>query len=243
MLLGQATMSTSSCSDNSFAPSPIDNSDYDPHMLPPFLSPLKLKNLCDSTDDVTELEILANPHPWLYQQIAHFQSLDWTIQCLERLLQKEQEKLHEVFSVLEREGITELLVPLIVHKRVERYKPYQVYQCWWQSPASIPLPESPPAPIPIPSCLQTPSPKSPKPSQKSKPLSSYHMAPSWQDKVIWYGGCDEEGYMLEKCTHNYQWHPDTETYTLIPYGEKTTVPCYSGWTPVLESRKAGKSST
>ena len=235
-------MSTSSYSDNSFAPSPIDNSDYDPHTLPPFLSPFKLQNLCDTTDDITKLEVLANPHPQLYQWIAHFQSLNQTIRQLECLLQKEQEELHEVFSVLEMEGITEVLAPLIVHKRVKRYKPYQVYWCWWQLPTSIPLPESPPAPVPIPSCPKTPSPKSPKPSQKSKSLSSYHMAPSWQDKVIWCEGCDKEGHVLEKCTHDYQWHPDTKTYTPIPYREKTTILRYSGWAPVLELKKAGKSS-
>ena len=127
MLPGQATMSTSSCSDASPALSSTGTSDYDPLTLPPFLSPLELQNLCKSADDVTKLEILATPHPQLYQRIAHFQALDQTIQCLEHLVQKEQEELHKVFLVLEVEGITQVLAPLIICKRTKRYKPYRVY--------------------------------------------------------------------------------------------------------------------
>ena len=69
-------MSTLSCSDASPAPSSIGAPDYDPLNLPPFLSPLELQNLCESADNVTELEILATPHPQLYRQITHFQALD-----------------------------------------------------------------------------------------------------------------------------------------------------------------------
>ena len=58
------------------------------------------------------------------------------------------------------------------------------------------------------------------------------MAPSHQPNAVCCEGCDKEGHILEKCTHNYHWHPDMKTYTLIPYGEKMTVP-RSGWTPVL----------
>ena len=104
-------MSTSSCSDASPATSSIGTSEYNPHTLPPFLSPLKLQNLCESADNVTKLEILATPHPQLYWQIAHFHTLDQTIWRLECLVQKEQEELHKVFLVLEVEGITEVLVP------------------------------------------------------------------------------------------------------------------------------------
>ena len=60
-------MSTSSCSDNSPTLSSINNSDYDPHTLPPFPSPLELQNLCKCADNVTKLEVLATPHPQLYQ--------------------------------------------------------------------------------------------------------------------------------------------------------------------------------
>ena len=127
MLLGLVIMSTLSCSDTSPAPSSIGYSDYNPHTLPPFLSPLELQNLCECANNMTELEVLATPHPQLYQQITHFQALDCTIRCLEHLVQKEQEELHKVFSVLEVEGITKFLAPLIVYKQVEQYKPYQVY--------------------------------------------------------------------------------------------------------------------
>ena len=126
MLLGLVIMSTLSCSDTSPAPSSIGYSDYNPHTLPPFLSPLELQNLCECANDMTEFEVLATPHPQLYQQITHFQALDCTIQCLEHLVQKEQEELHKVFSVLEVEGITKVLAPLIVYKQD---KPYQVYRC------------------------------------------------------------------------------------------------------------------
>ena len=68
------------------------------------------------------------------------------------------------------------------------------------------------------------------------------MAPSHQTDIVRCEGCDENGHVLEKCTHDYSWHPDTKTYTPIPYGEKTMVPHYSGWTPVLELKKTGKSS-
>ena len=88
MSLGLVTMSTSSCSDNSPAPFSIDSSDYDPHTLPPFLSLLELQNLCECADNVTKLEVLATPHSQLYWQITHFQALDCTIWCLERLVQK-----------------------------------------------------------------------------------------------------------------------------------------------------------
>ena len=120
-------MSTSSYSEASHAPTPIDDSNYDPHALPSYLSPLELQNLCECMDNITELKILATPHPQLYQQIAHFQSLDCTIQHLEHLLQKEQGELHKVFPILEVERVTEVLALLIVQKKVERYKPYQVY--------------------------------------------------------------------------------------------------------------------
>ena len=179
-LLGLVTMSTSSCSDNSPTPSPIDHSDYDPHTLPPFLSSLELWNLCECADNVTELEVLATPHPQLYWHIAHFQSLDHTICCLKYIIQKEQEELHEVFSVLEMEGIMEVLAPLIVQKRVKQYKPYQVYRWWQWSPSSIPFPDSPPIPSPVSSWPPTPSPKSLVSPQKSKSLSSYHTTPSQQ---------------------------------------------------------------
>ena len=66
-LPGQIIMSTSSYSDASPAPSSTGTSDHDPLTLPPFLSPLELQNLCESADNVTELEILATPHPQLYQ--------------------------------------------------------------------------------------------------------------------------------------------------------------------------------
>ena len=179
-------------------------------------------------------------HLQLYQKITHFQALHSTIWRLEHLVQKEQEELHEVLSVLEVKGITEVLAPLIVQKRVEWYKPYQVYWQQWPSPASIPLPDSPPASSPVPCWLPTLSPQSPIPSPKL--LSSYHMAPSHQPDVVQCDGCNEKGHILEKCTHDYGWHLDTETYTPIPYGEKMTVPCYSGWALVLESKKTGKSS-
>ena len=238
-LPGQVIMSTSSYSDASPAPSSTGTSDHDPLTLPPFLFPLELQNLCESANNVTELEILATPHPQLYQWIAHFQALDQTIQCLECLVQKEQEELHKVFSVLEVEGITEVLAPLIVQKRTKWYRPYKVYRRWWPSPTSIPLPDSPPIPSLIPSRPPTPSPKLPLPSLKL--LSSYHTASSQPPVVIRCKGCDEEGHVLEKCTHNYRWHPDTETYMPIPYGEKMTIP-HSGWTPVLVLEKTGKSS-
>ena len=60
-------MSTSSYSEVSCALTPIDNSDYDPHVLPSYLSPLELQNLCECMDDIINLEILATPHPQLYQ--------------------------------------------------------------------------------------------------------------------------------------------------------------------------------
>ena len=151
---------------------------------------------------------------------------------------KEQEELRKVFSVLEGEGITEVLAPLIIHKKTEWYKPYRVYCHQQPSPTSIPLPDSPPTHSPIPSRPPTPSPKSPLTSPK--PLLSYHMAPSHQPDIICCEGCDKEGHILVNCTHNYLWHPDTETYTLIPYREKTTVPC-SGWTLVLVLGKTGES--
>ena len=68
------------------------------------------------------------------------------------------------------------------------------------------------------------------------------MAPSHQPNIVHCEGCDEEEHILEKYTHNYRWHPDMETYTPIPYGEKMSVPQYSGWTPVLVLEKTGKSS-
>ena len=77
-------------------------------------------------------------HLQLYQKITHFQALHSTIWRLEHLVQKEQEELHEVFSVLEVKGITKVLAPFIIQKRVEWYRPYQVYQWQWCSPALIP---------------------------------------------------------------------------------------------------------
>ena len=142
-------MSTSSCSDNSPTLFSINNSDYDPYTLPPFPSPLELQNLCKCADNMTKLEVLATPHPQLYQWITHFQALNCTIQCLECLVQKEQEELHQVFSVLEVKGITK--APLIVCKRVKWHKPYQVYWHWCRSPTLIPLLNSPPVPSLIPS--------------------------------------------------------------------------------------------
>ena len=239
MSLGLATMSTSFYSEISHASTPIDDSDYDPHALPSYLSPLKLQYLCECANNITKLKILATPHPQLHWWITHFQYINHTIQHLKHLLQKEQEELHKVFSMLEVEGVTKVLAPLIIRKRVKWYKSYQVYQRRWWSPTSIPLPDSPPVQSPIPSHLPTPSPKSPVPSPKS--LSSYHTAPSQQHNVVWCKGCNEDGHILEKCIHNYCWNPDTKTYTPIPYREKMTVPCYSGWTPVLELKKTGKS--
>ena len=113
-----------------------------------------------------------------------------------------------------------------------------VYHCQWPSPTLIPLPDSPPIPSPVPSQPPTPSPKPPLPSSKS--LSSYHTALSQPPVVVHCEGCNEEEHILEKCTHNYCWHLDTETYMPIPYGEKTTVPC-SGWTPVLVLKETGMS--
>ena len=168
-----------------------------------------------------------------------FKLLDWTIQHLECLVQKEQEELYEVFLVLEVERITEVLSPLIICKRTEQYKPYRVYHCWRLSPSLIPLPDSPLVHSLIPSWPPTPSLKLPLASPKS--LSSYHMAPSHQPNIVHCESCNEEGHILEKCTHNYRWHPDMETYTPIPYGEKTTVPWYSGWTLVFVLEKTGKS--
>ena len=94
MLPSPAIMSTLSYSDTSPAPSSIGTSDYNPHTLPPFLSPLELQNLCESADDVTELEILATPHPQLYQRITHFQALDQTIS----VLYKKNKKSYTKFS-------------------------------------------------------------------------------------------------------------------------------------------------
>ena len=193
---------------------------------------------------MTKLKVLATPHPQLYQWIAHFQALDHTIWHLEHLVQEEQEELHEVFSVLEVKGITEVLAPLIFCKRVEWYKPYQVYWQWQLSPTSIPLPDSPPVPSPIPSQPPTLSPKSPTPSPKS--LSSYHTAPTLPsppnpDKVH-CKGCDKVRHLLLKCGHNYCYNPVLDTYTPIPYDEEAR-PCYPGWAPIEipKSKKTGKS--
>ena len=104
-------MSVSSYSENSSIPAPINKSDYDPHSLPPYLSTLELQNLCEPSEDFTELEELCIPHPKLYHHLTHFQSLDWTIQHLEWLLQKEHEEIHKVFSVLKIKGVSEALAP------------------------------------------------------------------------------------------------------------------------------------
>ena len=76
MLPGLTTMSVSSYSENSSIPAPINKSDYDPHSLPPYLSTLELQNLCEPSEDFTELEELCIPHPKLYHHLTHFQSLD-----------------------------------------------------------------------------------------------------------------------------------------------------------------------
>ena len=44
-------MSLSSYSKASFALIPPDNTDYDPHSLPPYLSPLELQNLIETSED------------------------------------------------------------------------------------------------------------------------------------------------------------------------------------------------
>ena len=43
-----------------------------------------------------------------------FQSLDRTIRHLEHIIQKTQEELHDLFHVMESEGIVEALAPLII---------------------------------------------------------------------------------------------------------------------------------
>jgi len=98
----------------SSSPVPSISADFDPHTLPPHLSPLELRNLLETTNDVKELETLLSNHGDLYCQYAMFQSLDCTICCLEYIVQKTQEELHDLFHVMESEGIVEALAPLII---------------------------------------------------------------------------------------------------------------------------------
>ena len=121
---------------------------------------------------------------------------------MEHLLQKQQEEIHKLFSILKLEGVVEVLAPLIIQKQVEWYKPYQVYwwQWWSQSLWSIPLPD---------------------PALKS--FSSYHTAsplfpPSESGKICCLG-CNKTGHLLQQCKYNYHWNYVFDRYVAISYGE------------------------
>jgi hypothetical protein len=109
---------------------------------------------------------------------------------------------------MQTEGITEALAPLIVRKRVERYRPYQVYRR--RSPRNIPLPDSP-----IPSRPASPIPAS---------SSSYHTAspgfPPLEPGEIRCLGCGENGHLMERCDHDYVWDATVDRYVAIPHGKQ-----------------------
>ena len=50
----------------SSSPVPSNSADFNPHTLPPYLSPLELHNLLETTNDVKELETLLSNHDNLY---------------------------------------------------------------------------------------------------------------------------------------------------------------------------------
>ena len=107
-------MSLSSYSKASFALIPPDNTDYDPHSLPPYLSPLELQNLIETSEDKNQTRrtpCLSSKTLLPHCTLPIYQLNYLVPECL---LQKKQEEIHELFSVLKLEGVVEVLAPFII---------------------------------------------------------------------------------------------------------------------------------
>ena len=189
-----------SSSDSCSGPSSLSNTRKNQILAQPqFLSPLKLRNLIKNAEDTEELLTLLTNQQGLYQGFTMFQSLDHTIRQLEKVVNKTQEDLHEVFKLLEGEGITAALAPLILWKHAQRYHPYRRSNLQSQSPTSPPDTGS-----------QSLSPY----SQEGGDPSSFHTAPSTPSPQC--TGCGEDGHELNQCKRDYHYNVEEDHFDPLP---------------------------